>query len=266
MDRFIKTALTAAFCTTVILFLLPGSTAAQFEKKLSLNVSAGYFNTVGWDGWDENWWDHGPSLMPNFKGGPAVQAGLQFNFNRHFSLEFLFGYAFSWIWYFDASPENEEPFNYLAWEVLTVSEDSVLQTGDDYMDLSNLCLGLAPRYYFLPANRFNPFIYAGISFNVLNVYYESLELQALQELGREDEYEENYELAHWFEYQAGLGCLAGAGVDITLNESVALFAMASYQFVPLRESSFVNNTFLVNYHHLSIHLGARISFLKSRQL
>jgi len=81
----------------LILILVPGMLNGQFERKLSLNFSAGYFNSVGLNGSEENWEEHGPALKPNFKGGPSIYAGLQYNFSRHFSLEFTMQQERSWL-------------------------------------------------------------------------------------------------------------------------------------------------------------------------
>ncbi len=157
----------------LIAFLLPVKLHAQFERMLSLNVSGGYFNTIGWDGWQEDWQSlpegNGPSLMPNFVGGPAFTAGLQYNFSRHFSVEFQLGFSYSFNWYFDSSEEGQEDNNYLYFEVEDPVSGEIVATGENYMDMVNMHLALAPRYYFLPGRKVNPFVYAGISLNYLDV-------------------------------------------------------------------------------------------------
>lgn len=253
--------------TLAILWILaPVSLQAQFEQMLSVNVSAGYFNTMGWSGWEENWEDHGPSLMPNFKGGPAVTAGLQYNFSRHFSVEFQLGFSFAPGWYFDASPESEEEYNYLHYEIYDEATGTVLAEGENYMDLNNLHVGIAPRYYFIPGSRLNPFVYAGLSLNYMDVYFDNLEYKACEDLGRPDLYQENPELSEWFDYHVGIGMMAGAGVEYVLNDSWGFFMVASYHFVPLSEETFYGDSFLMNYHDLAIQLGTRFSFLKSKNL
>jgi opacity protein-like surface antigen len=250
----------------MIAILVPATLFAQFEQKLSLNVSAGYFNTLGWSGWEENWEEHGPSLMPNFKGGVSIGAGLQYNFNRHFSIEFQLGYRFAPGWYFDASPEGEDEFNYLYYEVYDNTTSTVLASGDNYMDLANFHFGIAPRYYFIPGSKINPFVYAGVTVNYTDVYIENKEYEAYKAAGIEDQYEDNPELYEWFDYQVSVGLMAGAGVEFELNENWGLFAMGTYHFIPLDDEEFYLNSFLVNYHDLSINLGARFSLLKSKDL
>ena len=158
----------------MLLIFVSGTLSAQFEQKLSLNVSAGYFNTIGWSGWEENWEEHGPSLMPNFKGGPSLTAGLQYNFNRHFSMEFQLGFRFAPGWYFDASPDGQEAHNYLHYEIYDDATATMLATGDNYMDMNYMHIGIAPRYYFVPGSRLNPFVYAGLNLNYTDVYFDNV--------------------------------------------------------------------------------------------
>lgn len=251
----------------MLTIVMSGSLNAQFEQKLSLNISAGYFSTLGWNGWDDNWEEHGPTLMPNFKGGPSVSAGLQYNFSRHFSVEIQLGYSFAPKWYFDASDESQEPFSYLNYEIIGDSATwEVLGSGENFMDMSNLHIGVTPKYYFGPGNRFNPFILAGISLNYTDVYFDNVEYEDYKDLGMEDVYVENYDLVNWFDDHFGLGFMAGAGCEYALNDTWGLFAQLIYHFIPLRDDAFVYAIKEINYHDLSMHLGARFSFLKSKAL
>jgi len=250
----------------LLLIFFSGTLSAQFEQKLSLNVSAGYFKTLGWDGWEENWEEHGPSLMPNFKGGPSFTAGLQYNFSRHFSVEFQLGYRYAPSWYFDASPEGEEAHNYLHFEIYDEATSTVLAAGENYMDLNNVHLGIAPRFYFIPGSRLNPFVYAGLNLNYTDVYFDNVELQTCESEGWLDLYEENPELVNWFEYNVGIGFMAGVGVEYVINDSWGIFVMASYHFISLNDKAFFKDSYLMNYHDLEIQLGARFSLLKSKTL
>ncbi len=254
------------FSLGLFMILVPAALHGQFEQKLSLNVSGGYFNTIGWSGWEESWEEHGPTLMPNFKGGPALTAGLQYNFNRYFSIEFQLGFRFAPGWYFDASPEGEDALNYLHYEIDEGVAGEVLASGDNYMDMNNMHIGIAPRYYFMPGNRLNPFVYAGITLNYTDTYYENLEYEACESLGRLDLYEENPELVNWFDHHVGIGFMAGAGVEYVLNDSWGFFVLASYQFIALSDAAFFKDVFLINYHDLGFQVGARFSLLKSKTL
>lgn len=256
-------------CLLLLLVLAARPAGAQFEQKMSLNLSGGYFNTLGWTSYDpaggSNY--NEPTLMPNFKGGPAVSAGVQYNFSRNVALEIQFGYSFSPGWYYDASDESQESFNYLRYEIYrdTINYE-VVASGENYMDLTNIHIGIAPRYYFLPATRINPYVYAGISLNLTSVYYEEREFDAYLALGREDEWEGNHDLANWFSDHTGLGFLAGAGAEYAVSEHLGLVAQVTYHHIPLKSEAFVNDFNSINYHDISIQLGVRLSFLKSRKL
>ncbi|MFH0758549.1 MAG: outer membrane beta-barrel protein [Bacteroidota bacterium] len=262
----------------MILIIVPNPLAAQFEQKLSLNISAGYFNTIGWTGWQDEWSQgsdyYEPTLMPNFKGGPAVYAGIQYNFNRHFSIEFQLGYSLAPGWFYDASDPSDpdaEPVNSLYYEIYADTVNwEVLASGENYMDMTNVHMGIVPRYYFGPAKRFNPFIFAGISLNYTSTYFEDLEYKAYQSLGiTVDENGGPVEpsvLNYWFDDQVGLGLMAGAGIEYARNDSWGLFATASYHFIPLKDGSFQLEAIYGDYHDISIQVGARISILKSKEL
>jgi hypothetical protein len=250
----------------VILINIPSIINAQFEQKLSANISGGYFNTIGKYSWDADWGPE-PTLMPNFGGGFSVSAGLQYNFSRHFSVEFHFSWMFSPYWYWDASPDGEESFNYLYYEIETELGSGIVETsGENYMDMNNLQIGISPRYYILPGKKLNPFVFAGITFDNLDVWFENLEYQAYEELGRLDEYEESYDLENWFDYYYGFGITAGAGIEYVISDKLGLFFKACYDFVPLKEESFVYETKYADFHAINLHLGVRISFLKSKDL
>ena len=254
----------------MILINISGPLMAQFEQKLSVNISGGYFNTFGMIGYEPDWAtdpdEQEPTLMPNFDGGPSITAGIQYNFSRHFSVEFQFSYMFSLGWYFDDSDGGPDPVNYLEYNIYDPNTGDDVASGENYMDMSNLQIGIAPRYYFLPGKRVNPFLFAGITLNNVDVYYENLEKEAYIEHDMLDDYEEPYELINWFDYDIGLGITAGAGIEFVISDRLGLFAQARYDFVPLHEDKFINDTKHADFHAINIHLGARISFLKSKEL
>jgi hypothetical protein len=258
----------------LVLLYIPNNVFTQFEQKLSVNISAGYFNTVGTYGFTDEWSsgpdDLEPTLMPNFEGGPSVFAGLQYNFSRHFSVEFQFGFSFSFNWYFDDSGGSDEPFNYLYYEVIGDSTEwEVLASGDNYMDLTNFHFGLAPRYYFSPGKKINPFIFAGINFNITDVYFDDQATIAHEKFGLLDEYElqgGTGDVANWFDYQSGIGIIGGAGIEYALNDYLGLFLTATYHYIPLKEEAFIYGIKHADFHAINIHFGGRFSFLKSKDL
>jgi hypothetical protein len=256
----------------VLLLVCPwATTAAQLEQQLSVNISGGYFNTAGWTGWEPEGWYTGapyePTLMPNFTSGVSVAAGIQYNFSRHFSVEFRLGFQYSSGWYYDYSEDGQEEFNYLYYEIYEDEISYVVAIrGENYMDLGNYHLGIAPRYYFLPGRRVNPFLLAGININNTDVYFDNREYQAYVDLGREDEYTGSEGLTNWFDYQVGIGVLAGIGAEMALSDFLGIFIQADYHFVPMREGSIYYPEDYAHFHGINLHLGVRISFLRSKEL
>jgi opacity protein-like surface antigen len=250
---------------------LPGRLDAQFEQQLSVNLSAAYFNTLGWKDYEPDWTSNPeefpPTLMPNFGSGISAAAGIQYNFSRHLSVEFHVAFMFSNRWYFDFGGEGAAEDNYLYWCIYADTIDwNELECGEHYMDLSNLQLGLAPRYYLLPGRKVNPYVLGGITLNYTDVYFEDTESQAREDLGMLDGYEGYYDLENWFDYHVGIGLKAGAGIEFALSDKLGLFAQVCYDFIPLSASSFLYEAEDSDFHGMNLHLGMRISFLKSKEL
>jgi len=259
------------FCT--VLTGIPVKLDAQFEQKLSLNLSAGYFTTLGWEDYEPSLTIgqeiYEPYLIANFGSGVSISAGIQYNFSRHLSVEFFAGFQFSGRWYYDYSEDDAAPFNYLYWEVQEDTIDyNVVASGEHYMDLSNLQFGLAPKYYLMPGKKVNPFLMAGITLNYVDVYFEDSEYLAREELGMLEGYEGYNELENWFDYHVGIGIKAGVGIELVISDRIGITALAHYDFVPLPVSAFLDEDedLNENFHGLNIQLGARFSFLKSKDL
>lgn len=257
----------------ILIIALTGITVqlhAQFEQKLSLNLTGGYFNTIGWSEWEPDYGGAGftePTLMPNFRGGPSFSAGIQYNFSRHLSLEFQVGYSYSPSWYYDYSDDESDPFNYLYYEIYQDTiEYNVIESGENEMDMFNFHLGLAPRYYFRPGSLVNPYLLAGITFTITDYYFQNNEEEAFRALGRLEEYEQNDQLIHWFEWHTSMGFMAGAGVEFAFSDYLGLVVQTGYHYIPLKEEAFYDENKQSDYHDLYFHLGVRISFLKSKEL
>ena len=255
----------------ILLASLSGPLYAQFEQRLSVNLSAGYFNTIGWTGYEDEWWSPGdpyePNLMPNFTAGVSLSGGLQYNFSRHLSVEFRLGYMYSPGWYYDYSDDGSEPFNYLYYEIYTDTFTyNIAASGENYMDLANFHVGIAPRYYFAPGRKLNPYLFGGISINYTDTYFDNMEYEAYKDLGREDEYTGADNLTDWFDYQVGIGFTAGVGAEYALNDYLGLFAQVDWHYIPLSEGAFYEGNNYANFQAINIHLGARISFFRSKEL
>jgi opacity protein-like surface antigen len=254
---------TVFFLTGIQLF-------GQFEQKLSLNLSAGVFNTIGPSDYLPEDASHSeayePALMANFRPGFSFSAGIQYNLSRHLSIEVVFGMAASNYWYFDYSDDNSEPFNYLYYEIYTDTVNYIVQTdGENELYLTTLYFGLAPRYYFRPGKKLNPYLLAGFNITNLDVHFQNNEYKAYAELGREDEYETN-PAEQWHDYSTDMGFYTGTGAEYVLGDNLGLFLQARYHFVFLNEYDFTEQPNYLNYNSLELHLGARFSFLKSKDL
>lgn len=254
----------------LLMVTLAANLSGQFEQQLSVNLSAGAFKTVGPSDYlpqgVTNLEDSDPTLLPNFKPGVSFSAGVQYNLSRHFSIEASFGMMVSSYWYYDYSDAGSEPYNFLYYEIFTDTVNQILQeNGDNELFLTAMHLGLAPRYYFRPGQKINPYLFAGFNISFLDVHFENHELQALKELGREDEYETN-PAEIWHDYSTNLGFHAGIGAEYSLGEKVGIFMQSRYLFAALGESDYGGQSEHTNFGSLEFHLGVRVSFLKSRDL
>ena len=91
-------------------------------------------------------------------------------------------------WYYDASEDNAEPYNYLYYEILEDTINYVVQeSGENELYLNTFYFGLAPRYYFRPGKKLNPYLLAGFNITYLDVHFQNYEYEAFEELGREDD-------------------------------------------------------------------------------
>jgi len=254
----------------ILMFHSNSPIQAQFEQKLSVNLSGGFFTTVGSKGYMAEWSsgkdDREPTLMPNFKTGFSLGGGFQVNVNRHFSIEATMGLMGSLGWYYDYSDGDQEPFNYLYYEAYADTIDYIVQfSGENEMTLTNLVLGLSPKYYFLPGNKINPYAFAGVTYSITHVNFIDNEYTSFVENGKLDELEVG-DANHWFSDHSGLGMTLGAGIEYGLNDYFGLFMQAGYYFTPLKDEAFIYDLKYVNFHAINLHLGVRLSFLKSKDL
>jgi len=246
------------------------SASGQFEQKISLNLAGGIFKTFGSKTYIPDWAsgpeDKEPHLMPHFETGWAVNGGVQFNINRHFSLLADIGFMRSGYWYYDPSDPNdpEDDYNYLYFEIYEDTIDYVVvASGEDELTLFNLNIGLTPKYYFLPGKKVNPFIFAGININYTNVNFTDRQYEAYEDLGRLDEYGES-ESAAWMEKSFGFGLYPGAGVEYNLNDNLGFFLHAGYYMVFLNKNEFQYAEEEENLQALKVQAGIRFSFWKSK--
>jgi opacity protein-like surface antigen len=252
-----------------LLLCIPLSSRAQFERKISLNLSGGVFKTFGDKAYPDTD-DKNPEkneiayLMPNFEIGYSLQGGLQYNFSRQLSIELNIGYMHSAFWWYDVYDEYDNPCSYLGF---TYTESGEEETESNFLMLNNLHFGLASRYYFLPANKFNPYALVEVNLNILDSEYIDHQWDVYERLGRLDELGyENSTSQMILEAHSCVGFLAGGGVDYSLNENISFFFEAGYWFIFLNWEEYIQPVELSNFNALKFHLGARFSFIKSKQL
>lgn len=256
----------------LIVFACSISTFGQFEQKISLNFSAGIIKTFGPKTYIPDWAttpdDKEPLLMSNFEMGWAVNGGVQFNINSHFSILADIGFMSSGYWYYDPSDPNdpEDDYNYLYYEIYADTIDwEVVASGEDELTMFNLNIGLTPKYYFLPGKKFNPYIFAGININYTNVDFIDHEYEAYKDLDRLDEYGDS-ETALWLDSSFGIGVFPGAGVEYKLNDNIGFFIQTGYYLILLNKNEFDYPEAEENFHAFKLQLGIQLSFWKSKDL
>ncbi len=107
---------------------------SQFEQKLTMQLSAGYFTSTLSDDTFHNL----------FKRGLSFDVGVQYNFSRTLSVVALAKY----------SPYFHKP----------TSEMSL-----EYAKFNLLGVNFCPKLRFLPHKKFNPYLFAGAGLNYINI-------------------------------------------------------------------------------------------------
>jgi len=117
---------------TLFVTIIIGTAAkAQFDNKITAQFSLGVSTVTGPDG-----------LTDYFDSGMSFDGGLQYNFNRNFSLVGLVKYATLWsAEYYD---------------------DYIIVAG-----LDNLGISLAPKYRFRAGKKLQPYVLGGVSLNYI---------------------------------------------------------------------------------------------------
>jgi len=250
------------FCFLIL--LIPYFSQAQFEQKVSLSFAAGTFKTFGNKTYRPEWGvsaeDDEPTQMPNYKPGLFISQGFQFNINRRLSLMADYGVMYSGKWYYKIYEEN----NYLDWAIYDSITDELIKEGSDELNFLNICIGVAPKYYLLEGKKWNPFIYAGITFNYTKSTFEDRQYEARKQLNIlsiEDSPSDPY-----LEKSFGLGLLSGIGLEYLLTDKLGFYASASYYNILLNKNNFKTEEQRENFHSLTLQAGIRFSFIKSKDL
>ena len=252
-----------------ILFLLfaisPLIVCAQFENKLSINLSAGTFKTIGSKTYLPEWAssqdESEPLQMPNFRPGILGNAAIQFNLNRHLSLSADLGLIYSGQWYYNIY-DNVNYLDYAIWDSIT---DELLADGSDEMTLLNLSIGFAPKYYLLPGKKINPFILLGLSLNYTKSDFTDNQWQAYHDLNMLDP-DDSGPCSPYLENSFGVGFHPGLGGEYNLSDNIGFFISMGYHLILLSKEKFKSPEQEENLNFIDLHAGVRFSFLKSKNL
>lgn len=259
----------------VSLLLMPLLAAAQFENKISLNLSGGMFYTVGPKTWLPDWGNPGldedwePLQIANFSPGVHASVGIQYNLNRHISIQVDAGMMSSGKWFYDMYDGH----NYTEWAVWHPDDmiDTLMAEGNQELTLKNIGIGITPKYYLLPGKIVNPFLFAGVSFNFTTTTYEDNEWQALHDL------DEMYDMGFldpddsgpdgsYMPENTGIGFNPGLGIEINFHDNIGFHIVAGYYLVLIDKENFYVVEQSEHLHAVTVQAGLKFSFLKSRDL
>jgi hypothetical protein len=253
-----------------VIILVPTLASAQFERKVSVNLSGGLFKTFGPKEYEinENYnEDVYPYLMPNFQIGWLLNSGFQYNYNRHFSFELNLGISRSGYWYYDMyDAEYDHYYCWECWEICDEDTEETLASGEKYYTFFNTGIGITPKFYLLPSKKFNPYALFEFDINYTSIEFFDTEYDAYESLGRENEYGDS-DSKMIMNNNFGVGIQAGIGVEYNLNDNLGFFAQTGYWLMFLKMEEFEEpKKQYENSHAFKFHLGVRLSFLKAKEL
>ena len=250
------------------LVFIPLITSAQFEQKISVTLSGGMFATLGPNTWMPDWGsveeEREPLQIANYKPGVSATAGIQYNLNRHFSIQAELGLLSSSKWFYD----DYDGHNYYEWAIWDPITDDLLAEGENELTMRNIGIGFTPKYYLMPGKKINPFLFTGVSVNFTSTTYEDNEWQAWQDLDMMDQFDPDGDGPDraFIEENTGLGLNPGVGVEISINDNIGFHVLGGYYLVLLGEDSFYVPEQHENIHAIIVQAGLKFSFLKSKDL
>jgi opacity protein-like surface antigen len=239
----------------LFLLLIPLTSRAQFEQKVSVNFGAGVFKTFG-----KALGKYDPMQMPNFKTGLSLEGGIQFNLNRRLSLMADIGYmnSASWAYYWT---DGVNDTHYTVYDTL----ENLLAEGYNDLSLSNLSIGLMPKLYILPGKKLNPYLFAGLNFNFTHSVYTNNTWKDADRLGILPP-DDTGPYNPYLEKNVGIGFNPGFGLEYNPNDKICFYISAGYYFIKLKNENFKSPDLEENFNAYVIHAGLRYSFLKSKDL
>jgi hypothetical protein len=247
----VKTVSRKLFFSVFALVLFTLTANAQFEEKMSVNIAIG---TVAPTGDNDYYWseDDGinfyegyePYIFSNYSAGFSFSGGIQYNFNRRFSVEGRLNTFYLWDWSYDI-----------------VYDDGTTETlGDDFeLGYWHLGLGIAPKYYLRPGKNINPYGFAelNVSFNDMFITYEDYD-----QYGNSIE-EEPFEI---FSGEIAFGTYFGLGIDLNIISNLGLFVQSGYYTTFLGSVMEENTGEFENFTAIRAEAGIKLNLFKSKQL
>jgi hypothetical protein len=241
-----------------LVLIFPWLCNAQFEQKLSLNIGSGIFKTLG-----KKFNSGNIFQMANYKLGIAENLGVQFNINRRFSLLAEAGYLYSGKWDYG----NELHFSF---------EDPMnlgTSMAEGYNDLkfSNISLGVKPKYFLRPGEKWNLFIFLGLYLNFTRADFSDNYWavgKSLYDQGKLPNFLNDNPLPYdpWLEKNTNIGFNPGTGLEYNLSDKVGFSVSAGYYFMLLNKNNFKNDKIIENFNAILIQAAIRFNFLKSKKL
>lgn len=248
-----------------VFLLIPLLVFSQFEQKISVNLSGGLFNTMGAKTYKPDYWtsseDDQPTQFANYKPGVFTSLGVQYNLNRHVSLQADVGIMYTNKWFFDVY-EGMNYTYYAIWDDIT---DELLAEGHNEFSLLNIGLGLAPRYYLLPGKKVNPFIFAGLTLNITSATYEDNEWQAFHDLDMLEPDDSGPDRAY-IENNTGIGFYPGIGLDFSISDNIGFYLTSGFYYFLTSEDNFYTPEQKENFFAITVQGGIKFSFLKSKDI
>jgi len=238
------------------LLFISGLTSAQFEQKISVNISGGLFKTFG-----EKVSEYDPFQMPNYGMGLSAAGGLQFRISERFYLSGEFGFLASNKWDYREGEGN----NYLHWSINDTLTGELLEEGDDYLDIRNYSFGIKPKYYLFHNRKLNPYVFAGISLNRTSAWLENNWWPAANRLNMlppDDTGPYSWILQENF----GMGFNPGIGLEYKPDYKMHYFLETGIYSILLDKKNFKSPSREENFNAFVLQAGLRFNFLKSKDL
>ena len=250
----------------LLIISVPLLATAQFEQKISLNLSGGAFSNIGPKTWMPEWGssaeDEEPLQIANYKPGVFITLGLQYNLNRHLSFQADVGMMYSGNWFYDIY-DGVNYTEYRIWD--PADEDILLEQGHNEFTLRNVGVGLTPKYYLMPGKRMNPFLFGSLSFNFTSTTFDDNEWKAYRDLDMLAPDDSGPDRA-FIENNTGMGFYPGIGLEFNVSDKFGFHLTAGYYFILLNETEFLTPEQNENLNAITLQAGVRFSFLKSKDI